>query len=129
MMTIEEAVMKVNQIYVTGSEAQLRQFRDNPEAVRTALQEADRDLRVRAYVEELSTHHSGKVTVKRVLDRAIGACPYCDTVHNAGHFVVQHQDGRQLRFDVVLVHYAQASHLISSEDVKVNTLISMMEDA
>ena len=129
MMTIEEAVLKANQIYVTGWEAQQRQFRKHPEAARAALEEADRELRVRAYVEELSTHRSGNVTVKRVLDRAIGACPYCDAVHNAGHLLVRHQDGREVRFDVLLVHSAQAGHLISSEDVNIDTRIAMMNDA
>ena len=129
MMTIEEAVLKASQIYVTGWQAQRRQFRKHPEAARAALEAADRELRVRAHIEDLSTHRSRKVTVRRVQDRAVGACPYCDAVHNAGHFLVRHQDGREVRFDVVLVHYAQAGHLISSEDVNIDTLISVMNDA
>ena len=129
MMTIEEAVLKAKQIYVEGWQAQQRQFRKHPEAARVALEEADRELRVRAHIEELSTHRSGKVTVRRVQDRAVDACPYCDALYNAGHFAVWHQDGRKVRVDVALVHYAQASHLISSEDVNIDALVSIMEDA
>jgi hypothetical protein len=129
MMTIEEAVLKASQIYVAGWQALQRQFQKHPEAAHAALEDADRELRVRAHVEELSTHRSGNVTVRRVLARAIGACPYCDAVQNAGHFLVRHQDGQEVRFDVMLVHYAQAGHLISSEDVNIDTLISVMENA
>jgi hypothetical protein len=56
-------------------------------------------------------------------------CPHCGASYNAGHFRVRHQDGREVRFDVGLVHNAQAGHPISSQDVNTDTLISMMEDA
>ncbi len=128
-MTIEEAVIKANKIYVSGWRRLQRQFAARPEAAYRALRDADRELRLREYMEQLSSHRSGKITVTRHLDRAVGSCPYCGAENNAGHFLVRHEDGRELRFDVGLVHYAQAGHLISVEDIDIDTMISIMEDA
>jgi hypothetical protein len=128
-LTIEEAILKANEIYVSGWRAQQRLFTAHPEAAYRALRHADRELRLREYMEQLSTHRSGKVTVTRCLDRAIGACPYCGAEYNAGHFLVRHEDGRELRFEVGLVHHAHEGHLISVEDIDIDTMISIIEDA
>jgi precorrin-3B methylase len=129
MMTIAEAILNANQIYVAGWEAQQRQFQAHPAAAYRALQEANQNLRLREYVHRLSSHRSGKVMVTRVLDRSIGTCPYCGASFNAGHFLVRHQDGRELRFDVALAHYAKMGHVISSEDIDIYAMIAIMEDA
>lgn len=128
-MTIEDAILKANEIYVSGWQAQQRELKAHPDTAQRALQEADQDLRLRAFVEELSTHRSGKVWVKRALERAVGVCPYCSAQYNAGYFLVRHEDGRELRFDVGLVHYVQEGHLISVEDIDIDAMISIMADA
>jgi hypothetical protein len=129
MMTIEDAILKANEIYISGWETQQREIKSHPDTAQRALQEADRDLRLREYVEELSTHRSGQVSVKRTLERAVGVCPYCGTQYSDGYFLVRHDDGREIRFDIGLVHYVQEGHLISVEDIDIDAMTSIMADA
>ena len=129
MMTIEDAILKANEIYSSGWEAQQLEMKRHPDGAQRALQEADQDLRLREYVAELSTHRSGQVMVQRTLERAVGLCPYCGAQYNAGYFLVRHDDGREIRFDIGLIHYVQEGHLISVEDIDIDEMISIMVDA
>ena len=129
MSTIHEAVLEVQNIYRKGWRAQQQRFRTNPELARRALENADRDGRLREHVQELSKYRSGLVTVTRNLDRSIGTCPHCGADYNAGSYIVRHVDGREVRFDTLLAHYASEGHPITKNDVDIDLLLMLMAGA
>jgi hypothetical protein len=46
-----------------------------------------------------------------------------------GNITVRHDDGRAVRFNLRLLHYAEAGHPITSRDVNARLLVAIMSDA
>ena len=63
------------------------------------------------------------------LERGFDVCPVCGAATGAGHIVVSHDDGRRVRIDVRLYHYAQAGHPISREQLDSERLLAILAEA
>jgi hypothetical protein len=75
-------------------------------------------------------YHTGGVTLYfGGIARSLLPCPHCGLMTNTGYVGVAHEDGRSLRFDPALYHYAQAGHPITVEDVDAEMLLAIMADA
>jgi hypothetical protein len=110
MMTVQEAVHKVEEIHRRGMEEQERSSRPS--------------------IAEMFTHRSGRVAVYTGgVQRGIKACLHCSGMTGMGEIVVRHEDGREVAFGVELYHYAQAGHPITPEDVDGETLLAILADA
>lgn len=81
-------------------------------------------------LEESFNYRSGKVSLYfGGIERGLQPCPHCGQTAGMGYIQVTHEDGRGVRFDPLLYHYAQAGHPITREDVDGETLVAIMADA
>lgn len=97
------------------------------------IQEAIRrieEIRTPAPGEGPCVYGSGRVTVDRgEVQRGVLPCPVCGRLAGMGVITVRHADGRWVRYDPRLVHYAEAGHAITAEEVDAEMLLAIVADA
>ncbi|GEM_PF-2886178 len=77
-----------------------------------------------------SGYRSGRVFIDTSgLQRGVVPCPRCGALMGMGSITVCHDDGRTVRFNPRLFHYAEAGHPITNRDVNCKLLVAIMSDA
>lgn len=130
-MNIYEAINKIEAIHNAGIRDRIGYVGEDDLAAQQVIQRAFEEL---GLPERLHRYggivHSGKLYLYTgTVQRGLLPCPHCGVTIGMGYVVVVHEDGRAVELNVALYHYPSAGHPITCEDVDIETLIEIVEDA